>query len=157
MPAGAAAVERKRKIVPPVYLLLTLAAMAALHRFMPIAQLVTAPYTHAAWLLVAAGIGIAAVAVGAFKRAGTGIVPFDPATALVTGGLYRYTRNPMYLGMVLLLVGVATALGSLGAWLPIPVFVWIIQAWFIVGEERFLEQTFGESYVAYKRCVRRWL
>jgi Phospholipid methyltransferase len=90
---------------------------------MPIAQLVTAPYTHAAWLLVAAGIGIAAVAVGAFKRAGTGIVPFDPATALVTGGLYRYTRNPMYPGMVLLLVGVAIALGSLGAWLPIPVFV----------------------------------
>ena len=93
----------------------------------------------------------------AFRGVGTGIVPFDPATALVTGGLYRYTRNPMYLGMVLLLVGVAIALGSLGAWLPIPVFVWIIQARFIVGEERFLEQTFGESYVAYKRGVRRWL
>ena len=149
--------ERKRKIVPPLYLLMTLAAMAALHRFMPITQLLTAPYTHAGWLLVAAGIGIAAVAAGAFQRAGTGIVPFDPATALVTGGLYRYTRNPMYLGMVLLLVGVAVALGSLGAWLPIPVFVWIIKAWFIVGEERFLEQTFGESYVAYKRGVRRWL
>ena len=149
--------ERKRKIVPPLYLLMTLAAMAALHRFMPITQLLTAPYTLAGWLLVAAGIGIAAVAAGAFERAGTGIVPFDPATALVTGGLYRYTRNPMYLGMVLLLVGVAIALGSLGAWLPIPVFVWIIQAWFIVGEERFLEQTFGEPYVAYKRGVRRWL
>jgi len=156
MPAGAA-VERKRKIVPPVYLFMTLAAMAALHRFMPIAQLLTVPYTHAGWLLVAAGIGIPVVAVRAFERAGTGIVPFDPATALITGGLYRYTRNPMYLGMVLLLVGVAIALGSLGAWLPIPVFVWIIQASFIVGEERFLEQTFGESYVAYKRCVRRWL
>ena len=63
----------------------------------------------------------------------------------------------MYLGMVLLLLGVAIALGSLGAWLPIPVFVWIIQARFIVGEERFLEQTFGEPYVAYKRAVRRWL
>jgi len=150
-------VERKRKIVPPVYLLMTLAAMAALHRFVPVTQLLTAPYTHAGWLLVAAGIGIAAVAAGAFQRAGTGIVPFDPATALVTGGLYRYTRNPMYLGMVLLLVGVAIALGSLGAWLPIPVFVWIIQAWFIVGEERLLEQTFGESYIAYKRGVRRWL
>ena len=149
--------EHKRKIVPPAYLLMTLAAMAALHRFMPITQLLTVPYSLAGWLLIAAGIGIAAVAAGAFKRAGTGIVPFDPATALVTDGLYRYTRNPMYLGMVLLLVGVAIALGSLGAWLPIPVFVWIIQAWFIVGEERFLEQTFGESYVAYKRGVRRWL
>ena len=149
--------ERKRKIVPPVYLLMTLAATAALHRFVPVTQLLTAPYTHAGWLLVAAGIGIAVVSVRAFERAGTGIVPFDPATALVTGGLYRYTRNPMYLGMVLLLVGVAIALGSLGAWLPIPMFVWIIQAWFIVGEERLLEQTFGESYIAYKRGVRRWL
>ena len=136
---------------------MTLAAMAALYRFMPLTQLLTAPYSLAGWLLVAAGICVAAVAAGAFKRAGTGIVPFDPATALVTGGLYRYTRNPMYLGMVLLLVGVAIALGSPGAWLPIPVFVWIIHARFIVGEERFLEQTFGESYVAYKRGVRRWL
>jgi protein-S-isoprenylcysteine O-methyltransferase Ste14 len=150
-------VERKRRIVPPVYLLLTLAAMVALHRYAPVAQLIVAPYSHAGWLLVAAGVGIAAVAAGAFRRAGTGIVPFDPATALVTEGLYRFTRNPMYLGMVMLLTGVAIALGSVGAFLPIPVFVGIIHAWFIVGEERFLEDTFGESYLAYKRSVRRWL
>ena len=85
------------------------------------------------------------------------MVPFEPSTVLVTEGAFRFTRNPMYLGLVLLLAGIAIALGSVGALLPIPVFVWIIQAWFILGEERFLEEIFGEAYLAYKSRVRRWL
>jgi len=63
----------------------------------------------------------------------------------------------MYLGMVVLLMGVALLLGSAGACLPILVFAWIIQTRFISGEERFLEEIFGEPYLAYKRQVRRWL
>jgi len=149
--------ERKRKIVPPVYLLLTLLAMAAMHFFLPIVRVIAAPYTQLGWVFVAVGVGIAAVAAGAFRRAGTPVIPFEPSTALVTGGLYRFTRNPMYLGMVLLLIGVAILLGSLTAFLPVPVFAWIIQKWFIEGEERFLEEIFGENYLAFKRNVRRWL
>jgi len=149
--------ERKRKIVPPVYLLLTLLAMAAMHFFLPIVRVIAAPYTQLGWVFVAVGVGIVAVAAGAFRRAGTPVIPFEPSTALVTGGLYRFTRNPMYLGMVLLLIGVAILLGSLTAFLPVPVFAWIIQKWFIEGEERFLEEIFGENYLAFKRNVRRWL
>ena len=63
----------------------------------------------------------------------------------------------MYLGMVLLLIGFAVVLGTLGAFLPIPIFVLIIQEWFIKGEERFLEEIFGEQYVAFKKRVRRWI
>jgi protein-S-isoprenylcysteine O-methyltransferase Ste14 len=63
----------------------------------------------------------------------------------------------MYLGMVALLIGVAILLGTLGAFMPVPVFAWIIQTWFVAGEERFLEQIFGEQYLAYKRAVRRWI
>jgi protein-S-isoprenylcysteine O-methyltransferase Ste14 len=76
---------------------------------------------------------------------------------LVVGGFYRYTRNPMYLGMVTALLGVAILLGTLSAFLPIPIFVWIIQKQFIEGEERFLEEIFGGQYLAYKGKVRRWL
>jgi protein-S-isoprenylcysteine O-methyltransferase Ste14 len=149
--------ERKRRIVPPVYLLLTLLAMAAMHFFLPIVRVIAAPYTRLGWVFVAVGVAIAAVAAGAFRRAGTPVIPFEPSTALVTSGLYRVTRNPMYLGMVVLLIGVAILLGSLTAFLPVPVFAWIIQKWFIEGEERFLEEIFGENYLAFKRNVRRWL
>jgi protein-S-isoprenylcysteine O-methyltransferase Ste14 len=149
--------ERKRKILPPVYLLLTLLAMAAMHFLLPIARVIAAPYTRLGWVFVAVGVAIAAVAAGAFRRAGTPVIPFEPSTALVTSGLYRVTRNPMYLGMVVLLIGVAILLGSLTAFLPVPVFAWIIQKWFIEGEERFLEEIFGENYLAFKRNVRRWL
>ena len=72
------AMERKRKIVPPVYLLLTLLAMAAMHFFLPIARVIAAPYTQLGWVFVAVGVGIAAVAAGAFRRAGTPVIPFEP-------------------------------------------------------------------------------
>ena len=149
--------ERKRKIIPPVWLLLTLMAMVALHFALPVVRLIPAPYRDAGWLAVIAGVAVSAIAASAFRRAGTPVVPFERSTALVTDGLFRYTRNPMYLGLVLVLLGVAVALGTLGAFLPIPVFVWIIRKWFIEGEERFLTEIFGEEYRAYQRRVRRWL
>lgn len=93
----------------------------------------------------------------AFNKAGTPVVPFERSTALVVTGFYRWTRNPMYLGLVLILLGAAMLLGTLSAFLPIPVFVWIIQTRFIRGEERFLEDIFGNEYLAYKSKVRRWL
>ena len=92
-----------------------------------------------------------------FLLAHTGLVPFSKATTLVTTGLYRLTRNPMYLGMVLILLGAALVFGSLGALLPLPLFVIIIQRRFILGEERFLEATFGNEYRAYRQRVRRWI
>jgi protein-S-isoprenylcysteine O-methyltransferase Ste14 len=91
-----------------------------------------------------------------FKNAGTGITPFDEATALVTGGFYRYTRNPMYVGMFLMLAGVAFLMGSIGAALPVLVFILIIRNNFVMGEERFLEASFGQQYIDYKSTVRRW-
>ena len=84
-------------------------------------------------------------------------MPFDEATTLVTGGSYRFTRNPMYLGMVLILLGAALGRGSLGAFLPIPAFVWVIRRQFVLPEERFLEEAFGDAYRAYKQRVRRWI
>jgi len=84
-------------------------------------------------------------------------VPFEPSTALVTGGWFRLTRNPMYLGLSLILLGVAMIDGTLGAFLPLPVFVAILHFRFIRAEERFLEGIFGERYRAYRTQVRRWI
>jgi protein-S-isoprenylcysteine O-methyltransferase Ste14 len=151
------AMEQKRKIVPPIYLLFTLLAMAALHFGVPVARIIHAPYTYAGAVLIVLGISITATAARGFARAGTPIIPFEPSTALVTSGLYRMTRNPMYVGMVVALLGAGVCFGTLSPFLPIPLFVWIIQKRFIVGEEKFLEEIFGAQYLDYKSKVRRWI
>ncbi|MGD8385312.1 MAG: isoprenylcysteine carboxylmethyltransferase family protein, partial [Lysobacterales bacterium] len=86
-----------------------------------------------------------------------GLVPFSPATTLVTGGLYRYTRNPMYLGMTLMLLGMALLLGSVTALAPVAGFARVIHKRFVLPEEAFLEKAFGQAYLDYKLRVRRWL
>jgi protein-S-isoprenylcysteine O-methyltransferase Ste14 len=92
-----------------------------------------------------------------FKVADTGLEPFSEATVLVTGGFFRVTRNPMYMGMFLMLAGVAILMGSVGAVLPVPVFVLIIRNNFVLAEERFMESVFGQPYLDYKSKVRRWI
>lgn len=149
--------EGKRRIVPPVYLTLTVIVMALLHFLAPGARLIPPPYNFIGLVPIVLGFVMAGIAAGAFARAGTPIVPFERSTALVTDGIYRATRNPMYLGMILVLIGTGVLLGTATPWLPVPVFIWIIQTRFVRGEERFLEELFGEEYLAYKRRVRRWL
>src|SRR5262252_4045526 len=149
--------EQRRKVIPPVYLVVALLVMAALHFLVPLGRFIEPPYSYFGVLPLVGGIVMAATASSAFRRAGTPVLPFERSTALVTTGLYRFTRNPMYLGMLLILAGVALLFGSVSTLLPIPVFAWAIQRNFIVGEERFLEEIFGERYLGYKRQVRRWL
>ena len=149
--------EREHEYATLEHLLLALIAMGVLDRWVPVVQLVTGPVRWVAAVPILLGLVLAGSAARAFGRAGTPVVPFEPSTALVTTGWYRYTRNPMYLGMSLLLSGIALALGSLTAFLPVPLFVLIVQTRFIRAEERFLEGIFGTEYTAYKARVRRWL
>jgi protein-S-isoprenylcysteine O-methyltransferase Ste14 len=131
--------------------------MLALNALLPVARIVRPPYSYVGILPVVVGTLLSVHAYRGFVRAGTPIVPFERSTTLVTTGPYRITRNPMYLGLVLVLAGLATMFGTVSPWLPIPFFVWILHANFIRGEERFLEELFGQRYVAYKSRVRRWL
>ena len=146
-----------RRVLPPVWLLLALAASFALDRWCPIVRLVQAPWKYLGVVPLLFGALMAITAAGAFRRAGTPVIPFHPSTALVTGGWFRLTRNPMYLGLTLILLGVALIDGSLGAFLPLPVFVGILHFRFIRSEEAFLEGIFGEEYRRYRASVRRWI
>jgi protein-S-isoprenylcysteine O-methyltransferase Ste14 len=147
----------KTKLIPPVYLLLALGAMLALHWLLPLARLIVPPYSYLGAPLLLAGVCLTASAARAFNKAGTSVVPFEPSTALVTDGLYRYTRNPMYLGLVLIALGVWILLGTLSALLPFAVFIGILEYRFVRREERFLESIFGGQYLGYKGRVRRWI
>ena len=150
-------VEKRRKIIPPVYLLMTLVLMWLANRYFPVYQYVQAPLAYSGIMLIFFGIIMAAISAGMFKKADTGIEPFDEATTLVTRGFYRYTRNPMYLGMFLILLGVAILMASIGALLPLVLFILVIRYNFVAGEERFLEAAFGQKYLDYKDKVRRWI
>jgi protein-S-isoprenylcysteine O-methyltransferase Ste14 len=149
--------EQKRKIVPPIYFLAAILLMVALHYILPLARILDPPFTYAGALPLIVGIVISAVASRSFAKAGTPVIPFERSTVLVRTGLFRISRNPMYLGLILALIGTAILFGTVGPWLPIPIFVWIIRTNFIAGEERFLQEIFGAEYVAYKKSVRRWL
>ena len=94
---------------------------------------------------------------GLFLRQRTAILPFKPASSLVTSGILGWTRNPMYLGMALFYVGLAVILNSLAALVLLPLVLAIVQKQVIAREEAYLERAFGHEYVVYKKRVRRWL
>lgn len=112
-----------------------------------------------ALLLAGAGLAVAVAGALAFRRARTTLNPLRPseASALVAEGIFRYTRNPMYLGDLLVLLGWGVYLGSLPALILSPVFVLWIGRWQIPAEEAALEARFGDAYAAYRRRTRRWL
>jgi protein-S-isoprenylcysteine O-methyltransferase Ste14 len=147
----------KPKLLPPVYFFAAIAVMAGLHYLMPIRAILSPPLSYVGVLLVALGFASTMWAVSRFIKAGTPFKPFEQSTVLITRGLYRITRNPMYLGMVFALTGVAVWLGTVSPFLVIPVFVWVIQRRFVLREEKFLENLFGQEYLAYRARVRRWL
>ena len=106
------------------------------------------------------GLTACVAALRPFRRAGTTVDPTRPerATTLVTSGIYRWSRNPMYLGMLLLLAGWTLHLGSLVALLVVPAcFLLYLDRFQVVAEERALATAFGEDYAAYARRVRRWI
>ncbi len=108
-------------------------------------------------LVLGAGLVIGLLAAGLFRRAGTDVKPWRSSTALVTDGPYRWTRNPMYLGMALIYFGLAIAADSLAALLLLIPVVIIMQTQVIAREERYLEGKFGDEFHSYKSRVRRWL
>jgi protein-S-isoprenylcysteine O-methyltransferase Ste14 len=93
----------------------------------------------------------------ALSRAGTPVSPYRASTGLVTGGPYRISRNPGYLGMALVYAGIAVVADALWVLLALPVVVVLIDRGVIAREERHLLRRFGHDYVAYKRRTRRWL
>jgi protein-S-isoprenylcysteine O-methyltransferase Ste14 len=109
----------------------------------------------AALLLVGAGLLLAAAS--RFRSSGTNVEPWKPVSTIVSVGPYRWTRNPMYLGMALVYAGIALACGSLTALVLLPIVLAIVQTRVIAREERYLETKFGEDYRRYKAGVRRWL
>ena len=148
------------KIPPPLVAATVAGAMVAAAVWLP--PVLDVPYgVRLGGALVLAGVGACFDMAGlrAFFKAKTTISPLQPnrAAAVVTTGVYRFTRNPMYLGLVLILLGLALYLASPWAVLGPPVFVAYITRYQIQPEERVLAARFGTPYTDYCAQVRRWL
>lgn len=156
-PTGLGGEMKDLKIHPPVFLLIALLASYALHRYLPVFDVVPEMLRYLGILPVIAALWIVGKSVQRFSRRETTIKPFEESTALVTDGYYEYSRNPMYLSMLMLTTGVAWLLGSITAFLPLPLLYAVLRFRFVAMEEARLEAAFGDEYLDYKRKVRRWI
>lgn len=145
------------RIYPPVYMIGAMAVMAALDRWAPLARLIPEPWTWTGALPAAAGLGLGLWSALTFRRHRTTVHPFRRADSLVTSGPFAISRNPIYLGMALVLLGLAVFLGGASPFLIIPLFMAVIGRRIIRDEERMLSETFGADFTAYAARVRRWL
>jgi len=108
-------------------------------------------------IFVAYSVLTSGLAIYQMRRAGTNVDVRKPSTTVVTEGIYRYTRNPMYISMVLLLVALSVLLNNLWITILTPFFIIVIQKGVIEREERYLEGKFGTDYTSYKKRARRWI
>jgi len=107
--------------------------------------------------LIGLGFLLAFNSIARFIKAKTGVVPFSESTTLITEGFYKYTRNPMYVGMNSFLLGLLIILNNPLNFIFLIVFFFIVRNMFVIKEEVQMEETFGEEYLIYKDKVRRWL
>jgi protein-S-isoprenylcysteine O-methyltransferase Ste14 len=149
----------EHKIPPPVVALLCAAAMWYVAGHTPAVVLPATIRIAAAALLLVAGFAVMLAGVLSFRRVKTTVNPLKPetATALVTSGVYRYTRNPMYLGMLVVLLAWAVYLSAPATVVGIVVFWLYIERFQIRPEEKALVALFGSTFTDYSSRVRRWL
>jgi protein-S-isoprenylcysteine O-methyltransferase Ste14 len=143
--------------MPTTYLLVALIAIILLHFFVPIGRLIPPPQNLVGLLLLVPGIALNLLADRAFKENNTTVKPFDESRILLTDGVFRISRHPMYLGFVLILLGVAVLLGSISPYPVILVFAILLDIGFIRTEESMLEAQFPVAWKEYKSQVRRWI
>ena len=149
------------KVIPPIVPVVIVLAGVGLNRLFPIEPDLAIPsvvrYLLGGLIIAGAILGLGVWSIIIMRRTGQTEHPWKPTTEIVERGPFRVTRNPMYLQMVIACFGFAVLLWN--AWILVltPACAWILQKYAILPEEAYLEQKFGESYLAYKGRVRRWI
>jgi protein-S-isoprenylcysteine O-methyltransferase Ste14 len=147
-----------RKILPPVLFLIFAAAMALICWAMGSPHNLAFPANLAGMVLLVSGLGISAYHSRLFRQLGTNIMTFDEPDTLVTAGMFRYSRNPMYLGFVLALLGLAVLYQAAVSSLLLVLLFWLVaDRWYIRFEEAAMLAKFGDAYRAYCQVTPRWI
>ncbi len=149
----------KLKIPPPIYAIALGILMWLLNQYIPVIHWISPPWNTMGLILMGIAFSFDLWSLFLFFRSKTTANPLRPETSnrLVTSGLYQFTRNPMYVGLLIALLGFAIWLGGITPFLLLPLFVFLITTQQIIPEEIALEKKFGKEYLDYKKRVRRWL
>jgi len=146
-----------RQLISPVLAVICLAIMFLLSWLWPFLRILHFPFNLVGMLIGGFGLAICFAAQRQFKKVGTTLYPFKKPEKLVTGGLFRYSRNPMYLGLTIFLAGVWLLLGSLSPGMAVVAFWLIADRYYVAHEEKRLTAIFGQAYTAYQAKTPRWL
>lgn len=149
--------SHKPPFLPPALGLLVMLAIFSLHFIKPLALLLPHPWNFIGLLPIALGAVLNLIADRELQRAGASVEFGNVQGPLVERGVYRLSRNPMYLGQLMIAAGLAIWVGTLSSWVVLPVFVFALHRLFIRPEEKRLLERHGPSYTAYCQRVRRWL
>lgn len=147
----------KRIVYPPMWLAIGIIVQFVCNEYYPGYRFTSTGWQVVGGVFLVGGMALLVIAGGLFKQADTDMIPFRDVRSLVTGGVYRFTRNPMYLGMALVLLGCAVTVGAATALVVPPVFMAIIHFRYILPEEDMLREIFPEEFPAYCQRVRRWI
>ncbi len=145
------------RIPPVVPFALAFVAEILLAKHVPLATLEPPAIRYLGVVPMALGVGLAVSSIGLFAASRTTVEPFRVASKLVVQGPFRFSRNPIYLGMTLILLGVAFVHRKATPFAVLPLFVWWIETQVIRVEEAMLEETFGDEFRTYRKRVRRWV
>jgi protein-S-isoprenylcysteine O-methyltransferase Ste14 len=145
------------RLYPPHYLVLSILSIVGIDSLLQVPFVSSTIALVGGLLFLLSGIVLAASAARLFSKAKTGIVPFSESTKLVVSGAYRFTRNPMYLGMFFCLIGVTLLVNNVLGLLVLLLFFFIIRQKFVLKEEVQMQETFGDDYAQFKARIRRWI
>ncbi len=148
---------KNQKILPPTCLNAAIVFMIVIYFLLPGLRLIYYPWNFLGAIPFIAGVFLNLHADRAFKKFETTVKPFETSSALITEGTFRFTRNPMYLGFELMLLGVAVFMGTVAPFIIVILFPFIIHHQFIKHEEKMLDEKFGQTWQDYKNRVRRWI
>ena len=147
----------KKRALPPTYFYITLLLIVILYFVFPIKTILDFPVNLTGLIPGIAGAVLNIIADKDFKKANTTVKPFDKSSTLITNGVFQISRNPMYLGMVLILISASMITGTISPFFVIPPYIIFMQIVYINEEEKMLEAEFGDDWKNYKTKVRRWI
>jgi protein-S-isoprenylcysteine O-methyltransferase Ste14 len=147
----------RKRLLPPVFLFASIVLMLGLHFFAPIVRVLAYPWTLIGIVLIAAGLALGLAGAMTIRRHGTTIKPFEVSSSLIRTGVFAFSRNPIYVGMIALLTGLALLLGTLSPFAVCIAFAILLHYRFVLMEERMLGERFGAEWRDYSATVRRWL
>lgn len=146
-----------KRILPPTLFYISVILMISLKWLFPITELISFPYNLFGIIFLLNGLIMSAWGSNKFKKVGTNIKTFNKPDKLVMDGMFRFSRNPMYLGFVLALLGISIILGTFSSLVITLIFFLITDRWYIQFEENVMKQKFGINYEEYKSLTRRWI